>query len=549
MSELAGLSAADQIVILQKSLENDRYRFACESSLSEFFKFVWVELKPGELLAWGPHLDHLCHVLEAFYRREFQRLIINIPPRCTKSLLFSVAYPLWVWIQDGVDANHGGPGHNFLTLSSTEGLASDMPRFTRQVLQSEKFQELWGKRVAINPSQNEKSKYELTGGGIRSSFGINSRFTGKGGHTIIIDDPNDIGDTFSEANTLAVHGSYGAVISRANDPNTVGVCLVQQRISEMDLTGYVTTVEGLYHPVSNPRGWMHVCLPMEFEVDSSDPDEPKVNPSGQWGFPDWRTVPGELLWPSRFSAELLEFMAEQQYKGRDSYEYAGQMQQRPAPVAGGIIKKNLWNRWPSDLDIPHMDHIFLSWDTAFTEASAKGGDFSAMTAWGVFYHQGMQTNALMALGAWWGQLGLPDLKKKMREQQVYFNADAHFIEKAASGHSIIQELKRTYTPTGSRVMIRTLRPQELGDKIARAHAASNQFHGGLIFVPSPKHTDNPDNKQLIQGELNWVKDLIRYVSMFPNGKPPCKDITDTVTQACYYLVSKWWVSHPDDEKH
>lgn len=538
------LSPEDQIILLEQSLQRDEKRAACEQSLAEFFRFVWSVLEPGRELSWNWTIDVMCQFLEDFSRRKFHRGIINIPPRGTKSLLVSVAYPLWVWIQPDREARYGGPGHQFLTLAHSQSLATRDSEKARIVLESPEFKALWGDRVKIQQGQNEKANYVLVGNGHRNSFGLTSKFMGRGGDTITIDDANDPENVYSDLERQNTIDSYrNKVVSRLNDRNVGGILVIMQRLHEMDLTGYLLQSEGHYHPELNPRGWMQLVIPMEFEVDDPDSEFP-VNPAGEFGYKDPRTEPGELMWPERFPLDQVEHTAEKEYGGRDSYAYSGQFQQRPAPAAGGIIKKHYWQRWPENEELPHCPHVFLSWDTAFSEKDSKHAAFSAMTAWGVFYHEQRETYALMVLGCWYGRASYPELKKVVKEQEEFFEPHAHLIEKAASGHSLLQDLRRAHTPKGRRVLIRSMKPRQLGDKETRAHVASGTFHGGLVYVPTPKHV----NAKQVKGEdLGWVKKLIDAVAVFPNGAPPSADITDTVTQAIIYLQQGWWINHPDDE--
>lgn len=539
--DLARLTPEERVIALQRAIELETLRIRCEGSLAGMFRFVWSVLEPGRELIWSWPLDLICRFLEDFSRRKFTRGIINLPPRGTKSLLVGVAYPLWVWIQAGVDSKYGGPGHQFLSLAHSQGLAVRDGEKARIVLESPKFAAIWGDRVQIQQGQNEKANYVLVGNGHRNSFGITAQFQGRGGDTILIDDPNDPEVVYSDVEREKVNESYqNKVPNRLNDRATGGIMIIMQRLQEQDLTGFVIKNGGLYHPTDNPGGWMHLVLPGEFLLDGEDGDV--VNPAGQWGYADLRTELGEILYPERFPPHVMAQVI-RDYGGKDTYGYSGQIQQRPFPPGGGIIKRQFWRRWPTDQPLPHCDHVFLSWDTAMSEREEKDRAYSAMTAWGVFFHEGMQATALLCLGAWWGRVGFPDLKILVREKEEFFGVDAHLIEAAVSGISLIQELKRTKTSKGQRIRLRGMRPRQLGDKSVRAHAASSAFQGGLIFLPTPAHTDS---QQIHSGDLTWVKDLVDYVSKFPRGTPPCRDLTDTVTQAVIYFQRGYWISHPDD---
>jgi len=365
---------------------------------------------------------------------------------------------------------------------------------------------------------------------------------GRGGDSVLVDDPNDPETVFSDLERQNTNDSFAnKVPSRLNDSLLGGIMVVMQRLHGLDLTGYLIQNGGLFHPTENPFGWMRLVLPMEFELDEEG--EVPVNPAGQWGYADPRKEPGELLMPDRYPRDVVESRIKTVFGGRNTLSHSGQYQQRPAPAEGGIIKKHMWHRWPSHEPLPHCDHIFLSWDTAFTEKESRTAAFSAMTAWGVFHHPHMETQALLCLGAWWGMVAFPELKRLVRAKEAFFEADAHLIEKAASGHSLMQELKRTTTPKGRRILIRGMRPRQMGDKEARVHVASSTFQGGLIFVPSPAHAESA---QVDGGDLKWVKGLIDNVAAFPAGPPPCKDIADTVSQAVIYFQRGLWISHPDD---
>lgn len=483
---------------------------------------AWRVLEPGRELQWNWSVQLICRFLEAFARREFHRGIINIPPRGMKSTLVSVCYQVWVWIQPPKKHRFLGPYHQFLCLSNADDLVLRDASKARDLIESEWFKSHWGDRVHLMQDQTEKKFYRNNWNGHRNSKSITGRLTGKGGDTILIDDPHDAEGAMSDAERAQVIEAYGGkVTSRLNDQVNGGIMLIMQRLHEADLAGYVIDKDGLYSADDNPRGWMKLCLPMEYELDEKD--KTPVNPAGKYGFRDMRTEPNELLWKDRFPFDVVRKLE----SDLTEYKAAGQLQQRPSPRGGGILKKSWWKIWPDDKQLPLCDHVFCSWDTAYTEKDMETGSYSVRTVWGVFWDEPAQQYALILSGSWWDRVGYPELRKKAQEDTLALKPDAHLIEKKASGQSLIQDLRRA-GKGARRLRIRTYSPDR--DKIARAHAASNTFSAGLIYAP---------NKA-------WAHQVIDHCATFPAGAPPCSDITDTVTQAVVYLTHRWWVTHPDD---
>lgn len=217
--------------------------------------------------------------------------------------------------------------------------------------------------------------------------------------------------------------------------------------------------------------------------------------------------------------------------GLASSNSAGQLQQRPFPSGGGIIKSHWWRMWPDDMKLPICDHIFLSYDTAFSERDMKDSAYSAQTRWGVFWHEQRQRYCLIALGRWYERVGYDELRKLAKEWDKTHEPDAHLIEKKATGITLLQDLKRALPSK-----VRSYCPGKGEDKISRAHSVSPMFESGLIYIPNKSWATNEQGTGLID-----------YVAKFPNGEPPSADLTDTCTQACIYLRSGFWVSHPDDD--
>lgn len=509
MSAPLQLSDSDRAALLHEiRVENERQKRLCELSLAAFAKSAWHIIEPGTKLAWNWHLDTICGYLEAFHTGAInRRLIINIPPGTLKSILVSVMYPAWVWVSS--------PDKRFLTITNEQGLAIRDALRMKQIITSDWFQDKWP--LTLQADQNEKTLYSNEKRGFRQSQGITASNTGKRGDYLIIDDPIDAKHAFSDVIRTSVNDTWDqSLSSRLNDPVESGVLLIMQRLHTSDLAGH------LQKKVKTK--WTVLSIPMRYEDGPSfdagiDIGKPELN--------DPRTKKGELLFPGRFTSKSVESLEED----LGEYGSAGQLQQRPVPSGGGILKSHWWRMWPDDKPLPVCEHVFLSYDTAFSERDMKSSAFSAMTRWGVFWHEQRQRYCLICLGRWFDRIGYDELRKQAKDWDKQFEPDAHLIEKKATGISLIQDLRRALPSK-----IRSYSPGRGEDKISRAHSVSPMFEAGLIYIANKKWATN-----------NEGTGLIDYVASFPNGAPPSADLTDTVTQGCIYLRSGHWVSHPDDD--
>jgi phage terminase large subunit-like protein len=337
---------------------------------------------------------------------------------------------------------------------------------------------------------------------------------------IIVDDPIDAAQSYSDVIRQGVNDTWDrSLSSRLNDLQKSGILLIMQRVHERDLAGH------LLKKVKSK--WTVLSIPMRYE------GEPSYDAGKDIGRPDLsdpRTKKGELLFPAKFAERQVRSLEED----LGEFGVSAQLQQRPVPSGGGIIKAHWWRIWADDVPLPKCDHVFLSWDTAFSEADLKTSAYSVCTRWGVFWHEQRQRYCLIILGRWMGRVGYDELRKIAKDFDKEFSPDAFLIEKKSTGISLIQDLKRALTCS-----VRSYTPGKGDDKVNRAHSVSPMFESGQVYAPNKK----------------WATDkvsgngVIDYVASFPNGAPPSADITDTVTQACIYLRAGWWVSHPDDEDY
>jgi predicted phage terminase large subunit-like protein len=462
-------------------------------SLREFTKAAWPTIEPGVDFQNNWHIDAISDHLEAVVNGDIKRLIINVPPRHSKSISTAVVLPAWAWATQ--------PSKKFLYASYSASLSIRDSTKCRRLIDSPWYQAHFGDKFKLSGDMNQKSRFENSHNGYRLSTSVSGSLTGEGGDIIVLDDVHNVVEADSTKVREGVLDWWDqAMQTRLNDPKTGAFVIIMQRVHEQDLTGHV---------LANELGdeWDHLMLPARYEIGHPTPMRSSL------GFTDPRTKEGELLWPARFGEKELSVLE----RSLGSYAAAGQLQQRPSPKGGGILKASWWVPWESEEMPKNIEYVLQSWDTAFE--AKESSSFSARTTWGVFKNQGVM--CAIVLEAWFDKVSYPDLRRIAQEAYSEWQPDAVLIEKKASGQSLLQDLRMAGIP------VLAYSPDR--DKEARAHASSAMLEDGRIFYPSSR---------------KWAKDLIDICAAFPAH--PNDDVVDTCTQAWLRLRKGWFVGHSED---
>ena len=484
----------------------DLDRTVYEDSLYEFLKAAWPNMDPSPWTDGWP-IEAIAEHLQAVIDGDIRKLVINLPPRMGKSSICSVALPAWTWTQAN-NSHTSGPSVQFLHASYAEKLSMRDSVKCRRLIASNWYQRYWGERYRLNADQNTKHRFGNDKGGERLITSIGGTATGEGAAIIVVDDPNAANEAFSESTSQSTIDWWTATMStRLNDPKKGAYIVIQQRLAEDDLTGHILE--------TNNGEWTHLCLPMHYE-----PERSFFTPIG-WSDP--RTTPGELLWPERFGEAEVSNLE----RALGSWTAAGQLEQRPEPKGGGVIKRDWWRLW-DEREFPPMDYIVAFLDTAYTIKTEN--DFSAMTVWGVFTSEGKSTPTrsmgrdgrpitanreyvegapqVMMMFAWQERLEFYDLVKKVASTAKSLKVDTLLVENKAAGISVAQELRRLYADEAFSVQLED--PKSL-DKLARLYSVQHLFEEGMIFAP----------------DKTWAEMVISQVAQFPKGKHD--DLVDTVS--------------------
>ena len=506
-------------------------------NFATFCKRAWMQLLPAPPI-WNWHLDALCEHLTLVTLGEIRFLMINMPPRHTKTMITNVFWPAWHWLHK--------PGEQFLTASVDDTLATDAAILSRRLIEGEWFNRLFPGYLALYDDENRAGMFRNTKGGYRQTASMQGRITGVGGTVQILDDPHDAKKVESDVvrlGALATHDN--AWRSRLNNPDKAQKVYVGQRTHDNDIFGHVLEQER--------RRWVNLVLELEFNPKrrciTFVNDGTGVKEGAKEIFRDPREVDGELLDPKRFSAETAK--AEKAIMSERAWE--AQYNQNPVGTGGLILKRHWWKMWVhpewrpnrgTEMLMPQFSEIVQVYDTAFEEKEES--DFSARTTWGVFQYteqhmdpttkrpiMGKTRTAGMLLDFMMERYTFPDLRAEVIKSHEEFMPNKILVEKKASGHDLVNELRRKNLPVVAvKLSGSSGRGRGEGDLIARANMASLMLEKGCIFAPPRR----------------WALQVIELSSKFPNGPPGSRDIVSTLVIAWQYLRRYYDLELPDDER-
>ena len=399
----------------------------------------------------------MARAFEKVARGEIKRLIVNMPPRHTKSEFASYLLPAWFLGKY--------PEKKVIQTSHTAELAVGFGRKVRNLVDSEAYKEIFS-GVGLQADSKAAGRWATNQGGDYFAIGVGGAVTGKGADILIIDDPHSEQEASqAEVNPEIYDKTYEWYTSGPRQRLQPGgaIVVVMTRWSKRDLTGQI---------IKN-----------------------SIQRSGE----DWELIEfpailpsGNPLWPEFWPIQELEVLKNE----LPSPKWMAQYQQNPTSESSAIVKREWWQRWEEESP-PACDFILMSWDTAFEKT--QRADYSACTTWGVFYKDGPdglpQANIVL-LNAFRDRLEFPELKKEAINQYRSWEPDSVIIEKKASGAPLIYEMRAMGIP------VQEFTPSRVNDKISRLNAVSDLFASGLVWIPN----------------LHWAEEVMEEVASFPSGE-------------------------------
>jgi predicted phage terminase large subunit-like protein len=416
----------------------------------------------------GAHHAKMAAAFERVASGKCKRLIINMPPRHTKSEFASYLLPAWFLGKF--------PEKKIIQTSHTAELAVGFGRKVRNLVDSDVYKDIFPE-VGLQSDSKAAGRWATNKGGDYFAIGIGGAVTGKGADLLIIDDPHSEQEAaLSETNPEIYDKTYEWYTSGPRQRLQPGgaIVIVMTRWSKKDLTGQVIK------SAAQRSG-------EEWEVI----EFPALLPSGR------------PLWPEFWSKLELEALKSE----LPNAKWMAQYMQQPTSDVSAIIKREWWKLWEHD-DPPHCEFLIQSWDTAFLKTQRS--DYSACTTWGVFYKPddtGKNQANIILLNCFKQRMEFPELKQRAFQEYKEWDPDALIVEAKASGAPLVFELRAMGIPVQEYV------PSKGNDKVARLNAVADIFASGRVWVPN----------------THWAEELVEEVASFPSGEHD--DLVDSMSQA------------------
>lgn len=447
----------DEVKVYQAAVEREK----AQMNFMEYVKMMW----PG--FVHGRHHALMAKKFEAIAKGEMKRVIINMPPRHTKSEFASYLLPSWFL------GKH--PSKKVIQCSNTADLAVGFGRKVRNLVDSEQYASVFPD-VSLRQDSKAAGRWATNKNGEYFAIGVGGTVTGKGADLLIIDDPHSEQEAALAAGNPEIYQKvyewYTSGPRQRLQPGGA-IVIVMTRWGEADLTGRV-----LQDAMKRDKGeeWELIELPA-------------IMPSGN------------PLWPEFWSIDELEALKEELPVAKWNAQY----QQKPTGEEGALVKREWWKIWEKERP-PSCEYVIQSWDTAFTKSERS--DFSACTVWGVFHlNEDPKDVNVILLEAYQERLEFPELKEKAFEMYNIWEPDTCIIEAKAAGSPLIFELRRMGVP------VQEYTPVRGNDKFVRINSVTDLFRSGKVWAP----------------DTRWAHELIEQMAAFPNAAHD--DLVDSSTQA------------------
>lgn len=425
--------AAREILTLTNQLEQLKLREKAHEHFLDFVKMVYPNFIEGK------HHRIFAKKLEGIRDGTIKRLIVNMPPRHSKSEFASYLFPAWI-------LGHK-PNLKIIQATHTGELATRFGRKMKHLIDSPDYHSLFPD-TRLRADSQAAGRWETDAGGEYFAAGVGGAITGRGADLLIIDDPHSEQDALSETAFDSAYEWYTSGPRQRLQPGGT-IVLVMTRWSTKDLTGQVLKAQA-----ADPHAdkWEVV----EF---------PAILPSGK------------PLWPQFWKLEELQGVR----ASLSPQKWNAQWLQQPTSDTSSILKREWWRIWEDVDRPPQVDYILQSYDTAFSKKETA--DYSAITTWGVFHPKEFGSPNLILLDMQKGRWEFPDLKRIAHDQYLEWEPDMVLIEAKASGLPLTYELRQMGIP------VTNFTPSRGNDKMTRVHACAPLLESGQIWAPATRWAD------------------------------------------------------------
>ena len=399
-----------------------------KNNFMDFVKAVWPEFIEGA------HHRIIAQKFNDLAKKKINRLIVNMPPRHTKSEFASYLLPAWM-----VGKN---PKLKIIQATHTGELAIRFGRKAKNLIDSEDYAQIF--KTTLQEDSKAAGRWETAQGGEYFAAGVGGAITGRGADLLIIDDPHKEQDIRKDSKAFEKAMNWYTAGPRQRLQPGGAIVIVMTRWSTKDLTGQLLKAQS----EEGSDQWEVVELPALL--------------------PD-----GKPVWPEYWTAQEL-------LKTKSSIPVANwlsQYMQSPTAEEGALLKREWWCDWEKKYP-PQLKYVVMSLDTAFSKATTA--DYSAITMWGVFETED-QGESIILLNAFKGRYDFPELRRIAHEEYLDWKPDMVIIEAKASGMPLTHELRQMDIP------VINFTPSKGNDKHTRVNAVAPLFESGKIWAPMHEH--------------------------------------------------------------
>jgi len=379
----------------------------------------------------GRHHRVIAEKLERVARGELKRLIVNMPPRHSKSEFASYLMPAWFLGRN--------PKLKIIQATHNTELAVRFGRKVRDLIGDPHYQQVFP-GTQLKEDSKSAGRWETSAKGEYFAAGVGSAVTGRGADLFIIDDPHSEQDALSENAFDNAYEWYTSGPRQRLQPGGA-IILVMTRWGKKDLTGQLLARQ------SDPLADQWEVVEFPAILPSDDP-----------------------LWPEFWSKDALISIK----ASLPVAKWSAQWQQQPTASESAIIKKEWWQDWDKK-DLPELKYILQAYDTAFSKKETA--DYSAITTWGVFNPEDGGPDHICLLDARRGRWSFPELKEIAYEEHEYWEPDMVVVEAKATGTPLIDELRLRGIPALG------FSPGKGRDKVTRMHMVAPLFEAGVVWAP------------------------------------------------------------------
>jgi predicted phage terminase large subunit-like protein len=403
---------------------------AARSHFMDFTKTVWPEFINGR------HHRIMAEKFDRIADGSLKRLIVNMPPRHTKSEFSSYLLPAWLMGRK--------PTLKIMQTTHTAELAFRFGRKVRNLMNSQEYKAVF-ESVELRADSQAAGRWETSKGGEYFAAGVGGAVTGRGADLLIIDDPHSEQDALSPTALEHAYEWYTSGPRQRLQPGGA-IVIVMTRWAENDLTGKLL------------RQQARDVLADKWEIVE---------------FPALMPETDEPLWPEFWNKKDLLAVRGSLSVGK----WQAQWQQNPTSDVSAILKREWWQTWKPE-EPPAVSYILQSYDTAFSKQTTA--DYSAITTWGVFFPQDGDPPNIILMDAKRGRWDFPELRRIALEEYKYWDPECVLIEAKASGMPLTQELRQMGIPVSN------YSPSRGNDKYTRVNSIAPLFESGLVWAPDSR---------------------------------------------------------------